>query len=217
MLTATTFAPARAHARAVPAPTLPKPSIATVATFESSAEMRERRFRGSLDAVPCGQVVHTQAFVALGPERQFGGALLEEIGRLRTHIGAGEKGLAVRLECALVRRQHGRTIAGGEANTRLSACIRDPARCELPRHRASEPRHLLLVDVGKHPRPSRGHREELVVDDDHRFQADPLVAQTRAHAQGVLMRHPLRRRSRSGPPPRLSWAARTSGSRAGGA
>jgi hypothetical protein len=59
--------------------------------FESTAEMCERGFRGSLDAVAGGQIVHAQAFVSLGPERQLSGALLDEVGRLGAHVGAGEE------------------------------------------------------------------------------------------------------------------------------
>ena len=70
MLIATTCAPGRAQARAAPAPTLPKPSIAIVAPSSLRPRWSERGLGCSLDAVPGGEVVHAEPFVALRPKGQ---------------------------------------------------------------------------------------------------------------------------------------------------
>ena len=74
-----------------------------------------------------------------------------------------------------VRGEHGLAVAAGEADSRLRAGQRPPRDGELPGHRAREPGDLVGRDVGDHPRPARGAREELVVDDDDRVEPDALV------------------------------------------
>lgn len=175
MLTAITVAPARAHARAVPAPTLPNPSIATEAPL-SERPRWARALGGALDTVPRGEVVHAHPVVAQRPERKLGCPVLDEIGGLRPHVRAREEALTKRFQGQLVGGQHGLAIAAAKSNPRLRSRIRDAACRELPRHRSCKPGDLFSVDIRKHPRTAGRNGEDLRVDDHDRLEAGLVVA-----------------------------------------
>ena len=121
MLTPTIRAPTRAQARAVPAPTFPKPSIATAAPSRLRPRWLSVASAAALTPAPRGEVVHCEPFVALRPQRN--GVLLgvEEISGICPHVRAGQEDVAVRLERAFVRGEYRIPIATGEADTGLGA------------------------------------------------------------------------------------------------
>jgi hypothetical protein len=132
--------------------------------------MGKGRLGGPLDAVAGGEVVHAESLVSPRPQRNGVLVSVEEIGRKRPHVGTGQEGVAVRLQRALVCREHRGAVAVGEADAGLRAAVRHSAGGELPCHRACKTRDLLNVDIRQHPRPPRPDRKEVVIDDQEGFK-----------------------------------------------
>ena len=210
MLTPTIRAPARTEASAIPAPTLPKPSIGDRGAGQRAAAVGERGLRGRLDAVARGEVVHVDALVALRPQRQRTLQLVREVGRERAHVGPGQEHLAVGLERPPVGGEDLVACAAGEPHACLRARVGHAPDGELPRHRAREARHLVDVHVRQHPRPARRDRELVMVDDHEGLQAVALVAKL-DHPHAVSLVRAEGRTQLGGPPPRTAGCdARTS-------
>src|SRR5262249_12464962 len=144
---------------------------------EATTQLGKRSLRRCLDTVPGGEVVHSQPLVASRPQRKRIFGAVEEIGRKRPHVGAGQEDAGVWLQRALVRGQHRRPVAASETDAGLGARIRHAVNSELPRHRPRQAGDLVPVRIGQHPRSPHGHRKELVIDNDNGIEATIAVAE----------------------------------------
>jgi hypothetical protein len=138
--------------------------------------MRERCLGCGLDAMSGSEVVHSKSLVTLRPQRERVFPAVEEVGRSRPHVGAGQKGVAVRLQPPLVRGQYCGPVAACETDARLGARVGHAAGRELLRHCARETGDFLDIDVGQHPSAARRDREQIVVDDHEGLEAGTDVA-----------------------------------------
>src|SRR5207244_1978852 len=85
-------------------------------SLEGATEMSEGRMGCRLDAVAGCEVVHSEPVVLLRPQWQRSVPVVEEIGWERPHVEAGQKDVPVRLERALVGREHRSPVAARETD-----------------------------------------------------------------------------------------------------
>jgi PhnB protein len=163
------------------------------------SELLECDRGGTPDPVADGEVVHPHSLVLSHPHGfRLAMAQGEEVLRLRSHVGPGEKELAQLADALEVGVENCRAITSCKADSGLRARIRKAGDGELPGHRSCKTGELVGGHVGGHPRPAGSDREEIVVDHDDRVEPDgrlldlenprgrrvlPFIEGQRAHLQ----------------------------------